>query len=241
MPRYPGLKTIAPLTFAYFDPAKREYVRLRSPQIELNVEQGAAAAAPIISGAGREDVRLLSQDIRFIKVATPSFSRKGQYLHTGTLFLVLLVLPLAGLAGTLVFAKNRRAVVADEVGYRHRRAIKVARRGLQEAEFLLNIKKGAKDGPAANQKLRFYTEVSKALWKYLGDKLNTPQAEVSVDSTVSELQRRGVDKGILSALRVLLESCDLARFSPASLDVAHMQKVYDEARRIIVELERMLK
>ena len=56
------------MTFSYYDPAKREYVRLRSPQIELNVEQGAAAVTPLISGGSQEDVRLLSQDIRFIKL-----------------------------------------------------------------------------------------------------------------------------------------------------------------------------
>lgn len=39
IPRYPGLKVIKPVSISYFDLKKREYVRLRSPQIELNVEQ----------------------------------------------------------------------------------------------------------------------------------------------------------------------------------------------------------
>jgi len=40
---------------------------------------------------------------------------------------------------------------------------------------------------------------------------------------------------------VLLESCDMARFAPTSLETAAMQKTYDEARRVIVELEHTLK
>ncbi len=55
IPRYPGLKVIKPVTFSYFDLGTREYVRLRSPQIELNVEQGAASPTPLVAGriAGR--------------------------------------------------------------------------------------------------------------------------------------------------------------------------------------------
>jgi len=241
LPRYPGMKTIPPLTFVYYDPGKREYARLRSPQMELHVEQGTATQAPVIAGGSREDVRLLSQDIRFIKVTGTSFTRTGQYLHTSPLFIVLLVLPLAGLGGAIAFAGRRRAVLADEAGYRHRQAIKIARKGLKVAEYLLNLKGGSKEGPAANQRLRFYSEVSKALWKYLGDKLGMPPAGLSVENATAELQRRGVEKGLLSAFRVLVETCDMARFAPSSLEVPQMQRTYDEARRVIVELERILK
>ncbi len=241
MPRYPGMKTITPVTFVYYDPARREYVRLRSPQMELNVEQGASSPVPLITGGGREDVRLLSQDIRFIKVGSSPFVRKGEYLHTSPLFLILLLLPLMGLGGAIAFAGRRRAVLADEAGYRHRQALKVARKGLKVAEYLLNLKAGPKDGPAANQRLRFYSEVSKALWKYLGDKLSIPPAGLSVEIALTELQRRGVEKGMTSAFRALVETCDAARFAPSSLEVPQMQKTYDEARRVIVELERVLK
>jgi hypothetical protein len=78
IPRYPGLKVIKPVTMSYFDLVKKEYVRLRSPQIELNVEQGTAVASPTIAGVAREDVRMLSQDIRFIKLTNASFTRVGE-------------------------------------------------------------------------------------------------------------------------------------------------------------------
>jgi hypothetical protein len=241
MPRYPGLKTIPPVTFSYFDLGKREYVRLRSPQIDLNVEQGAATAPAAIAGTGREDVRLLSQDIRFIKIAAPSLVRRGEYLHTNPFFIVLLLLPLAGVGAVAVLARRRSADLADDVGFRNRRAIRIARKGLQEADYLLQGKGVGKDGPAANQKLRFYTEVARAMWKYLGDKLNIPPAEISVATTVAELERRGVGHGIATAVKTLLESCEMARFAPTSLTLPAMQQTYNEARRIIVDLERTLR
>ena len=240
IPRYPGLKVIKPVTFSYYDPAKKEYVRLHSPQIELNVEQGTAAVAPLISGGSQEDVRLLSQDIRFIKLEESGLSARGEHLHTSGVFIVMLLLPLACAGGALVYARQRQAVMLDQAGYRNRRAIKVARKGLKQAEYLLK-EKGSSGVPAGNQRLRFYGEISKALWKYLGDKLTIPQSAFSIEGAVAELGRREAPQDLIASLKSLLETCDLARFAPTSLDLTVMQRTYDEAQRIIVALERILR
>ena len=241
IPRYPGLKIIKPVSISYFDLRKREYVRLRSPQIELNVEQGAASLAPVMSGVAREDVRLLSQDIRFIKVGAPVLARPGERLYASPLFIILLLLPLGGVAGAFVYARRRQVVMLDQAGYRNRRAMKVAQKGLREAEYLLKEKSVRKDEPSSNQRLRFYAEVSRALWKYLGDKLNIPQASFSVEGAVTVLRERGADEQLLAGLRTVLETCDMARFAPTSLELSAMQKTYDDARLVIVEVERTLK
>lgn len=240
IPRYPGLKVIKPVSFSFYDPAKRDYVRLHSPQIELNVEQGTAPVPPLITGGPQEDVRVLSQDIRFIKLSTSGLARAGSSLHTSAMFAVMMLLPLAGLAGAFVYARARQAVMLDQAGYRNRRAIKVARRGLKQAEYLLH-EKGSSGTPANNQRLRFYGEVSKALWKYLGDKLTIPQAAFSVEGAVAELNARAVAPELIEALKSLLETCDMARFAPTSLEFSVMSRTYEEAQRIIVSLERILK
>ncbi len=109
---------------------------------------------------------------------------------------------------------------------------------MKQAAYLLKESAGA---PNAKQRLRFYSEISRALWKYLGDKLNIPQSEFSVEGAIAELSRRDVEKDLQQSLRMVLESCDMARFAPTSLGQATMQKTYEEARRIIVELERTLR
>ena len=240
IPRYPGMKVVKPVTFSYYDPSKREYVRLHSPQIELNVEQGAAAVTPLISAGSQEDVRLLSQDVRFIKLEEPDFSRRGEHFRTNGVLIAMLLLPLACAGGAFVYARQRKAEMLDQAGYRNRRAIKVAKKGLKQAEYLLK-EKGSSGAPASNQRLRFYGEISKALWKYLGDKLNIPQSAFSIEGAVAELGLRGVQADIITSLKALLETCDLARFAPTSLDLAVMQRTYDEAQRIIVALERILR
>ena len=241
IPRYPGLKVIKPVTMSYFDLRKREYVHLRSPQIDLNVEQGAAGSAPVMSGVNREDVKLLSQDIRFIKMQAPAIVRPGDRLYKDPIFVILVLLPFAGLAGAWMYARQRQVVMADQAGYRNRRAMKVAQKGLREAEYLLKEKSQRKGEPSSNQRLRFYAEVSKALWKYLGDKLNIPQAEFSVEGAITVLRERGAAEELLASLRSVLETCDMARFAPTSLELTAMQKTYDDARRVIVDVERTLR
>ena len=56
-----------------------------------------------------------------------------------------------------------------------------------------------------------------------------------------ELQERGIDGGITSAFKSLLETCEMARFAPAGTGKSDMQKMFDEAGRIIVELEKQMR
>ncbi len=236
IPRYPGKKTIKPVEFTYFDLAKRDYVTLHSQETELNVEQGSAGATPFVSSSPREDVQLLSQDIRFIKVARPSFAKQDEHLHTSGAFIVALLLPLAGLAGAFFYSRQHQAIMSDAVGYRNRQALKVAKKGLRNAEVLLNKAHGSPDG-----KVPFYSEVAKCMWKYLGDKLNIQQADISIDGIVNELTRLSINAETSTALRTMLESCEMARFAPTSLSSETMKQTYDDASTIIVEIERTLK
>jgi len=240
IPRFPGEKLIKSVAFSYFDLGKREYQTLRSPQIRLTVEQGAATAVPIVAGAQRGDVKLLSQDIRFIKVTNPSLSRKGEYFYARGEVAAMLLLPLAGVAGAFVYARRRQTAMMDAAGYRNRKAIKVAQKGLRQAEQAL--KAAGKNGmQVSEQKLQFYTEVSKALWKYLSDKLDIPPAGLSIEGALFAVSQRSTNGDISAALKSLLEICEMARFAPTSLELSSMQKTYDDAKRLIVELERILK
>lgn len=240
IPRYPGKKSIKPVEFSYFDLGKKEYVTLRSPEIEVKVEQGAVGAAPFVSSNPREEVQLLSQDVRFIKVARPSFTKQGEYLHTSGAFIAMLLLPLAGVAGAFVYSRQRVAVMSDMAGYRNRQALKVAKRGLKNAAAMLaRTEKGI--DTSSESRVAFYSEVARAIWKYLGDKLSIQQADISIDGVVNELSRRSISPETSSSLKSLLESCEMARFAPTSLSTETMKQTYADASNIIVEIERTLR
>jgi hypothetical protein len=99
----------------------------------------------------------------------------------------------------------------------------------------------ARPGAASAIGPRFFSEVSGATWNYLGDKLGIPQAEYSIDLASERLADRGADPETITDVRSLLEESDLARFAPTTIDRPAMQRSYDEASRIIVELEKTLR
>ena len=237
IPRYPGQKVIKPVRFVYFDLVKRSYVTLESQQIDLTVEQGAAQLGPLVVGGSRENVSLLSQDIRFIKVGGSDLARAGDFPHTSGLFIALLFLPAAGFVGVFVYARQRQAEMLDEVGYRNRRAMKVAQKGLKHADQLLK----ARDVATTDNAAKFFAEVSRAMYQYLGDKLNIQQADMSIEAAARELEQRSVSADLITTLKSLLESCDMARFVPTGSGISTMQEAYDHAKKVIVELERVLR
>ncbi|MEO8169068.1 MAG: protein BatD, partial [bacterium] len=66
------------------------------------------------------------------------------------------------------------------------------------------------------------------------------QADISIELAVNELSVRSVSAETSAALKSLLETCEMARFAPTILSVDVMKKTYDDASRIIIELERTL-
>ena len=68
--RAEGEYEIAPVEFTYFDPAKKQYITLSTARLPINVapDAGGGAAAQVVTGLSKEDVKLLGQDIRFIKL-----------------------------------------------------------------------------------------------------------------------------------------------------------------------------
>jgi hypothetical protein len=238
IPRYPGKRTIKPVSFSYYNLEAGEYRTLTSPAIQLNVVQGAAGPSPLVAGGVQSGVELLNQDIRFIKLSTGPLRPRSDSFPGLPAALMMGVLPLAAVVGAFVYARRRRAVLLDEAGFRNRRALRVARSGLRRASELL--KKGSEAVAPPASRAEFYAEVSRALWKYLGDKLGIPPSGLSIDGTAEELGRRSVPPETIAAVRSLLESCEMARFAPAGLDPAGMKRTYDDATRIIVAIEKGL-
>jgi hypothetical protein len=93
----------------------------------------------------------------------------------------------------------------------------------------------------SDQFVPFAAEIARALWAYLADKLNLQQADLSLERVGQELEKRGVDAGVAASVRSLLETCEMARFAPAGSAVSDMQKMFDEAGRIIVETEKQMR
>jgi hypothetical protein len=224
IPRYPGQKTIPALEFSYFDVNQKRYITLHTNEFNVLVEKGNAEASSVAGGFSKEDVKLLNQDIRFIKTESGKYRlRNGESVSPG-LFTVLTLLPLAAFIGLLFYKRKEVLESADVVQFRSRRALKLAAKRLKDANALR----------ASNNTEAFYMEISRALWQYVSDKLSIDQAELSIDTVTQKLLEKNIHEEFIARLKLCLETCEYARFAPASSSSEEKQKMYETASSIIV-------
>jgi hypothetical protein len=230
VPRYPGQKRIPPMEFSYFDPAKAKYITLRSNPIDLSIEKGSAEAPQIIAGISKEDVKLLSQDIRFIKTTSGTFRKKGGESLPASALVLMTVLPLLAFVGLAAYRQKTMKELSDVATFRSRKAMKVATKRLKEAKSLLT---------SINSEA-FYAEISRALWAYVSDKLAIDRAELSVESVMQQLESKSISTELIGRLKECLEACEFARFAPSSAAQEEKSKIYAMASEVIVATEREL-
>jgi len=230
VPRYPGQKRIPPLEFSYFDPSKGKYVALKSGAIDLTVEKGSAEAPQIASGISKEDVKLLSQDIRFIKTNSGSFRRKGGDVVPLSTLAIITVLPLLAFVGLAAYRQRTLKELSDVASFRSRKAMKTASKKLKEAKVLLSLENSE----------AFYAEISRALWAYVSDKLSIDRAELSIENVMKQLEGKPISVDVVARLKECLEACEFARFAPASSRQEEKSKIYEMASNVIISTEKEL-
>ena len=230
VPRYPGEKKIPALEFTYFDISQKRYITLRTNEFNVLVEKGSAEAPQVAAGLTKEDIKLLNQDIRFIKTEPGDFRKKDEELINPTTAALITLLPLAAFIGLLVYRQKELSDMADVVSFRSRKAIKIAARKLENARMLLHTKKTEE----------FYAEISTALWQYVSDKLAIDRAELSVDNVTQKLDEKKVSDELTRRIKECLEACEFARFANSSSSQQEKNKMYDMASKIIVAAEREL-
>lgn len=231
VPRFPGEQHIKPVTFSYFDPAKKAYQSLTTPEIIINVVKGSGQfVAPGGSGLSKEEVRYVGQDIRFIKLEPGDFSTIGYRIYTSFGFLSLLIFPLVGLAFAFAY-KNYQDKLAGNVAYaRSRRANAMAMKRLSKAKSLLN----------EETEKEFYAEVSNALTGFAADKLNMSKAGLISDELEKEFEKRNVDAALTSEYFDVIKTCDFQRFAPSAVDQSAMEESYGKAKNVIIKLEKAI-
>jgi hypothetical protein len=229
IPRHPGEQKIPSFTFSYFDVDKKQYSTYRSPEFAVAVEKGDAITQSYATGISKEDVKLLGEDIRFIKSGATSLSRKGESFAGSTLFFVMSIIPVLGFIGLMIVMRRREKLYGNMMLVRNRKARKIAHRRLLEARKFLQQKKNEE----------FYTEISRALYGYMSDKLSMPQADVTIEKVCSALRDKNVPEEQVKRFSEVIGECEFARFAPSS-DTQKMDTIYNNASGLISSIENQL-
>ena len=232
IPRFPGLQTIKPIHFSYFDPGKKQYIRLQTKRFNIKVGKGEEQYAMMTPGTSmsKEEVVLLGKDIRFIKKEPDDFIKEGWFFYKSSFFMMILLVPMAAVAGAFVYRRHLDKLSGNIAYARRRRARSAAMRYLKKSRHYLN---------ESTQK-EFYGNVSQALLEFLADKLNISSAGIITTEVEGLLRAEKVDDEKISAYLDCLNVCDYQRFAPSKANVAEMKEFYKKASNAIVELEKVL-
>lgn len=230
IPRHAGKFKIDPINFVYFDTNSKTYKTITSKAFEFDVEKGeggSGSAGAVYSGSGKEEVTLLGEDIRYIK-PVGELALKNQYFFRSYLFYGLFFAPILLLVIFYFARKKHIEAQRDLVSQRSRKAGSMAKKLLSDANKQLK----------ANNKNGFYEAVSKALYGFVGGKLNIQAAELHLQSVKNGLESKNVKPATIDQLTKLMERCEMARFAPSS--ELNPELDYKEAAQLIGELNKQL-
>jgi hypothetical protein len=226
IPRHEGNYTIAPLNFSYFNPSTQRYVTLTTGSFDLKVAKGAPGSnVTAYSSANQQDIKMLANDITYIKLNTGGLYQKGTSFYGSPAYYILLCSGPLFFLFAIAYRKRYRDSNRDQVAVKGRNASKVA------SKHLANAKKQM----LAGQTTLFYQDIYKGLYQYLSDKFNIAAAELNKEHIRTQLAARGIKEGLISQLEETLDLCEMARYAPVS--GISEQEVFDKAKNTIHEIE----
>ncbi len=223
IPRAPGDRTIPSVSMGYFDTGADSYRTVSTGEIALTVTGEVSEVLPVLQRFG---VTQLREDIRFIRLGDGALRSVERFLFQGTAFWMLLLLPMTAVLGALGLRRHWDRLEGDVAYARGRRAGRVAKKRLAEAQRLAQ----GEDSRA------FFAEVAKALRGFVADKLNVPEAGMQIGEMASNLQVRGVSSETAAAFVEVLEKCDRQRFAPVGADAEQREQFVERAAAVMTDL-----
>ena len=231
IPRHAGTYKIPGVSFSYFDIRSKSYKTLKTEEYVINVEKGAGNADQVIANfTNKEDLKVLGEDIRYIKQNEVTLQPKGSFFYGSMTYWLFYIIPALAFIIFFIIYRKQAAENANVAKMRTKKANKVATKRMKLAGKLLS----------ENKKDAFYDEVLKALWGYISDKLNIPVSRLSKDNIEEKLRNHGVNEELIKEFLNALNHCEFARFAPGDENQA-MDKVYSSSIEVISKMENSIK
>ena len=231
IPRHAGTYKIPGVSFSYFDIRSKSYKTLKTEEYVINVEKGAGNADQVIANfTNKEDLKVLGEDIRYIKQNEVTLQPKGSFFYGSMTYWLFYIIPALAFIIFFIIYRKQAAENANVTKMRTKKANKVATKRMKLAGKLLS----------ENKKDAFYDEVLKALWGYISDKLNIPVSRLSKDNIEEKLRNHGVNEELIKEFLNALNDCEFARFAPGDENQA-MDKVYSSSIEVISKMENSIK
>ena len=230
VPRVPGIKEIASLKFSYYNPKLKKYIEHTSQKFVIRVGQGDKEYTSSTNGFSKEDVKLLSQDIRFIQTSNFDLVKREKGSLIKSWFWGMLIFPLFLMFISIGFKKRQDKLSGNVQLVKSRKAEKKAKLRLKDAQKALD----------ENNLEKYYEEVSKGLFGYLEDKLQLQKSESSIERVSTLLEKSDVGSEVIKEVEGIIEKCEFSRFAPQAQNAEVATNLYNETVKVIVEIENLI-
>lgn len=227
IPRHYGEFDIDAIDFSYFNITTGRYKTLKSDAVTINVLKGDSEDLNLTSSANKEDVELLSNEIRHIEHKTELtplneffFGTTNYYLALGSPFLLFIV---------FFFIKRKTGQEKNEAELTHKNASKSALARLSKAEEHLKNKNDSE----------YFEELHNAINGYLSHKFKIPVSGLNKKRIEEELTKISINITTITALLKVLNDCEMARFAPLSHSDA--ETTLSATKSLINEIEKHVK
>ncbi|MBQ4352494.1 MAG: BatD family protein [Prevotella sp.] len=224
VPRNQGKYTIPAIEFIYYDTSTNSYKTIKTQPFELIVEKGDGSNASANYATAKDE------DIHPIKTGKMKITGAEGMFFNSTNYWLILCLLIAAFIVLLVVFRKRAIENADIVKLRSKKANKVATKRLRKADKLMR----------QNHYGEFYDEVLRALWGYVGDKLNIPVSELSRDNISERFHEHNVDEETITKFVGAIDECEYARYAPGDA-AGNMNKTFTSAMSAITQIEDSMK
>ena len=230
VPQFKGKYKIPKVSFTYFNPKEGAYKTITTDDMYVDVLEGKELVSPknesSQNGIEKQNVVSLGNNFRYIQTRTIFQLKKTEDFYNSTLFYLLLLVPFIAIPAGIFIGKRNEARNSDLVGIRLRKAEKLARKFLSEAQKQLGKKEA------------FYEALERALHNYLKAKLNIETADISKERITQILEEKNVDAATITKFIEVLQASDFARYTPVTN--TEMNKEFEKAKEVIVLLDKQL-
>ena len=231
IPRHVGNYVIPPVIFSYFDLNSKTYKTIQTPEYKIQVEKGTTTSSGTVSNyTDQEDIKLLGEDIRYIKTGNLYLKPEGEFLFGNLSYYLWHIIPTLLFGILFILFRKQAKENANMALVRNRKANKMANKHLKKAVIYLREQK----------KEDFYNETIKALWGYLSNKLNIPLSQLSKDNVETKLSHYGVDNSLTKDFLEIIHNCEFAQYAPTGDDDS-MEKIYSKTVSAINKMENTIK
>ena len=224
VPRNRGDYTIPAVSLTYYDTSTNSYKTIKTQPLQVKIEKGDGNKTTVDDFSDQpKDIKPIKTSDEDVVGVYTSFVGSGSYW-------LWLILPFVVFVAVLVVFRKRALDSANIVASKQKRATKVATKRLKTAYRLM---KAGRSG-------EFYDEVLRALWGYVGDRMNMPVESLSRENVVEAFDARNVQKETTEKFVHALDECEFERYSPGD-PAGNMNKTYESAMIAIMDIENTIK